>query len=152
MGKVFLKMQFWKKKWKITGYSPGLSLNEVINVFERSLCICLQSRRWHCDINMSHSTTNPTKWPVRRAKTQITLGICPVWLGPSLSAWRSFGSLSTHFVGIDVLRLNLLLCKSLELSLLLCKSINLRELILHFCFSFVGGARVGRGTGRMRTY
>ena len=29
--------------------------------------------------NMSLRMTKPTKWPVRRAKTQISLGICPVW-------------------------------------------------------------------------
>ena len=45
--------------------------------------------------------------------------------------------LATHFVGFVVLGLNLL-----------CKSINLKVLILSF-FSCVGGARVGRGTGRM---
>ena len=28
---------------------------------------------------MSQSTTKPTKWPVCPAKTQISLGICPVW-------------------------------------------------------------------------
>ena len=28
---------------------------------------------------MSRSMTKPTKWPVRPAKTQISLGICPVW-------------------------------------------------------------------------
>ena len=30
-------------------------------------------------LNMSHSMTKPTKWHVRPAKTQISLGICPVW-------------------------------------------------------------------------
>ena len=28
---------------------------------------------------LSRSMTKPTKWPVRPAKTQISLGICPVW-------------------------------------------------------------------------
>ena len=41
-----------------------------------------------------HDKTN--KWPVRTAKTQISLGITPVWSEPSLSAWRSLGSLATH--------------------------------------------------------
>ena len=35
---------------------------------------------------MSRRMTKPTKWPVRPAKTQIRLGICPVWLESSLSA------------------------------------------------------------------
>ena len=51
----------------------------------------------------SHRMTKPTKWPVRPAKTQVSLGIRPVWsekfslgLRPvwsesSLSAWRKLG-------------------------------------------------------------
>ena len=46
---------------------------------------------------MSRSTTKPTKWPVHQAKTQISLGIRPVWSGSSLSAWRNIGSLATHW-------------------------------------------------------
>ena len=34
---------------------------------------------------------------VRPAKTQISLGIRPVWSGSSLSAWRKLGSLATHW-------------------------------------------------------
>ena len=30
------------------------------------------------------------------AKTQISLGIGPVWSESLLSAWRNFGSLATH--------------------------------------------------------
>ena len=41
--------------------------------------------------------TKPTKSLVRPAKTHINLGICPVWSGSSLSAWRKFGSLATHW-------------------------------------------------------
>ena len=37
---------------------------------------------------MSHLMTKPTKWHVRPAKTQISLGIRPVWSESSLSAWR----------------------------------------------------------------
>ena len=130
MSKLFLKVKFRKKsgKWLNIPWSFLKPLNEAINFFERSLCICLQSRWWHCDINISHSMTKPTKRPVRRVKTQINLGICPVWSESSLSAWRSFESLATHFVGFVMLRL----------SLLLCKSINLRELILSF-FSLLWG-------------
>ena len=46
---------------------------------------------------LSRSMTKPTKWPARPAKTQISLGICPVWLESSLSAWRSIGPLATHW-------------------------------------------------------
>ena len=42
-----------------------------------------------------HDKTN--KMSVRPAKTQISLGIRPVWSESSLSAWRNFGSLATHW-------------------------------------------------------
>ena len=35
---------------------------------------------------------------VRPTKTQISVGIDPVWSESSLSAWRKFGSLATHWV------------------------------------------------------
>ena len=122
MSKLFLKCKFRKKRVKNDWISPGLSLNEAINFFERSLCICHQSWCWYCDINMSHRKTKQTKWPVRRVQAQVSLDICPVRSESSLSAWRSLGSLATHFVGFVVLRLNSLLCKS----------IKLRQLILSF--------------------
>ena len=34
---------------------------------------------------------------VRPVKTQISLGICPVWSESSLSTWRNLGSLATHW-------------------------------------------------------
>ena len=46
-----------------------------------------------CDL--SQNMTKPTKRPVRPAKTQISLGIHPVWSESSLSAWRSIGCLAT---------------------------------------------------------
>ena len=42
-----------------------------------------------------HDKTN--KMSVRLAKTQISLGIRPVWSESSLSAWRNLGSLFTHW-------------------------------------------------------
>ena len=41
-----------------------------------------------------HDKTN--KVSVRPAKTQISLGICPVWSEYLLSTWRNLGSLATH--------------------------------------------------------
>ena len=46
---------------------------------------------------MSRLMTKPTKWHVRPAKTQISLGIRPVWSESSLSAWRKLRSLATHW-------------------------------------------------------
>ena len=44
---------------------------------------------------MSPLTTKPTKWPVHPTKTQISLGIRPVWSESSLSAsWRNHVSLA----------------------------------------------------------
>ena len=48
--------------------------------------------------HLSCLMTKPTKWHVRPAKTQISLGIRPVWSESSLSAWRKLGSLATHWV------------------------------------------------------
>ena len=45
-----------------------------------------------CWIEVSRIMTKPTKWHVCAAKTQISLGICLVWLESSLSAWRKLGS------------------------------------------------------------
>ena len=41
--------------------------------------------------------TKPTKWPLRPAKTQISLCIRPVWSESSLSTWRNIGSSATHW-------------------------------------------------------
>ena len=42
-----------------------------------------------------HDKTN--KMSVRPAKTQISLGIRPIWSESSLSAWRNLGRLATHW-------------------------------------------------------
>ena len=46
---------------------------------------------------MSRLMIKPTKWHVRPTKTQISLGIRPVWSESSLSAWRKLGSSATHW-------------------------------------------------------
>ena len=45
---------------------------------------------------MVNIKTKPTKWPVCPAKTQISLGIRPVWSEPLLSTWRNLWSLATY--------------------------------------------------------
>ena len=42
-----------------------------------------------------HDKTNNVA--VRPTKTQISLGICPVWSEPSLSTWRNLRPLATHW-------------------------------------------------------
>ena len=49
------------------------------------------------ELDLSRIMTKPTKWHVRPAKTQINLGIRPVWSESSLSAWRKLGSLATYW-------------------------------------------------------
>ena len=48
--------------------------------------------------HLSCLMTKSTKWHVCPVKTQISMGICPVWSESSLSAWRMLGSLATHWV------------------------------------------------------
>ena len=43
---------------------------------------------------LSRLTTKPTKWHVRPVKTQINLGIHPVWSESSLSTWGRLKSLA----------------------------------------------------------
>ena len=57
--------------------------------------IIINSMKTVCYV--SRITTKPTIWHVRPAKTQISLGICPVWSESSLSAWRNIKSLATHW-------------------------------------------------------
>ena len=49
-----------------------------------------------CQYEPRHDKTN--KMVVRPAKTQISLGIRPVWSESSLIAWRKLGSLTSHWV------------------------------------------------------
>ena len=46
---------------------------------------------------MCRLMTKPTKWHVRPAKTQISLGIRPVSSESSLFTWRKLGSMATHW-------------------------------------------------------
>ena len=48
-------------------------------------------------MKLSRLMTKPTKWHVRPAKTQISLGIRLVWSESSLSAWRRLWSLATNW-------------------------------------------------------
>ena len=46
---------------------------------------------------MSRLMTKPTKWPLRRAKTRISLGICPLWSESLQFPWRNIGPLTTYW-------------------------------------------------------
>ena len=58
------------------------------------MCSKERYQAWHDD--MSLLKTKPTKWPVCPAKTQISLGIRPLWSESLLSAWWKVESLATH--------------------------------------------------------
>ena len=64
----------------------------------RSAWVSLQSdQSLHWIPLISHLMTKQTEWHVRSAKTQISLGIRPVWSESLLSAWRKLGSLASHW-------------------------------------------------------
>ena len=52
--------------------------------------ICMQNFKWAATWQNQWSDCAPVK-------TQISLGIRPVWSESSLSAWRKLGSLATHW-------------------------------------------------------
>ena len=63
-------------------------------LFENLICVPFPLHRL---CYLSQSITKLTKWPMRPAKTQISLGIRPVWSEYSRSARRNLGSLATHW-------------------------------------------------------
>ena len=80
-------LRSWTKAQRLQSHSQGITIRVVIfrtDVLELTLSV-------------SRLMTKPTKWHVRPAKTQISLGIRPVWSESSLSAWRELGSLATHW-------------------------------------------------------
>ena len=56
----------------------------------------VQRHLWYVH-DLSRLVRKPTNWHERQAKTQISLGICPVWSESLLSAWRKLMSLATHW-------------------------------------------------------
>ena len=64
----------------------------VVYATDRSNAVVLVFNSYLCRL-----MTKPTKWHVRPTKTQISLGIRPVWSESSLSAWRNLGHLTTYW-------------------------------------------------------
>ena len=87
--------------------SSHLSNNEVplyiIFCWEENLNQNLHQKHvmwlWQCINEPPHDKTNNVA--VRPAKTQISLGIRPVWSESSLSAWRKLGSLPPYWAHIE---------------------------------------------------
>ena len=79
--------------WTFSPYEMGICHKDE-QQWLRWFCASVQS---HLNLCMNRHMTKPTKWPVRPSKTQISLGICPVWSESSLSAWRNVGPLTTYW-------------------------------------------------------
>ena len=81
------------KKSKKKKYSIFLWISKNYNNFMKPGAYDYSEHLQH----MSRLMTKPTKWHVRPAKIQISLGIRPDWSESSLSAWRKLGSSATHW-------------------------------------------------------
>ena len=84
----FLLLRTFSTYSRLVQYSRLIICHKPLSLVHLSACNL---------IYMCRHTIKPTKWPVRPAKTQINLGIRPVWSEYSLSAWRNLGSLGTHW-------------------------------------------------------
>ena len=117
-------LSVWKRLWSLatqkapsdqTGRCPGWSESSLGVQLNCAFCRAPAHISWNTSWNNSdpiyfmkslleilqnyelgHDKTN--KVSVRPAKTQISLGIRPIWSASSLSAWRNLGSLATHWV------------------------------------------------------
>ena len=73
----------WKKTYK--------TIDQILSMAQVWRELNSSCENWY---EPRYDKTN--KMSVRPAKTQISLGIRPVWAESSLSAWRKLGSLATH--------------------------------------------------------
>ena len=78
-----------KMQWQL----PHLTNDYCLAVIGQTINAFINLRPW--SFEPPHDKTNNVV--VRPAKTQISLGIRPVWPESSLSAWRKLGSLATHW-------------------------------------------------------
>ena len=88
--------------WRVTSLDWGIILKSVVMeenmffiTFYNFSVISQQSQMTITNYMSRDVKTN--KMAVRPAKTQISLGICPVWSESSLSTWRKIGSLATQW-------------------------------------------------------
>ena len=84
-------------KFSIRFFSPPKYTYRPTYVIHSKTVTCCK------EYELRHDKAN--KMSVRPAKTQISLGICPVWSESSLSAWRMLGSLATLSVQRRLIRL-----------------------------------------------
>ena len=98
----------------VTDFSMAVAVSNGVSLWDRLAARCLTGLFFNvwpvcCHIVvfdgfcLSQRMTKPTKLHVRPAKTQISLGIRPVWSECSLSAWRKLESLATHWAQVKTL-------------------------------------------------
>ena len=69
-------VKFWQSHWRSRGTGSWCLLKGYTkNIY----CARSDTHRYHSYKEFSHLMTKPTKRPVRQAKTQISLGIHPIW-------------------------------------------------------------------------
>ena len=85
----------WQVLQLTTTYTVN-AFNGTIFLIIQLLRLCSTGMEWS---HLSRATCDKTNnVAVHPAKTQISLGIRPVWSESSLSTWRKLGSLATHWV------------------------------------------------------
>ena len=78
----------WSCSIKVCRLLFSLSTLPILSdLHVRSIKKCLPDTAITINIHLSRLMTKPAKWHVRPAKTQISLGIRPVWSESSLSAF-----------------------------------------------------------------
>ena len=83
-------------------HDKNLNILFTLNEWRCILLVLRVLSRIHLHTKLSLCTTKTTKWSVHPAKTQISLGIRPVWSESSQSAWRRIGTLATHWAYSEV--------------------------------------------------
>ena len=91
-----MKRKKQRKKYTASKKEPTLLLHNLM------ICVyTFHQRKKERKKETNKQTSKQTKWHVRPAKTQISLGIRPVWSEFSLFPWRKLGSLPTHRARIE---------------------------------------------------
>ena len=91
-----MKRKKERKKYTSSKKEPTLLLHNLM------ICVYTFHQRKKERKKERNKQKKQTKWHVRPAKTQISVGIRPVWSEFSLFPWRKLGSLPTHWARIEV--------------------------------------------------
>ena len=98
---TFQILMYQRKTWKQIRYKPYRTHSNIhVNTYMKEKASSnyvptISLYMFNLTNELRHDKTN--KMAVRPAKTQISLGIRPVWSAPSLSAWRKIGSLAIYW-------------------------------------------------------